>query len=92
METTETTQDRIKRFANYLDNSSKVTTFSTYYSKDDKDDYYYSITGFLDDIYFGINLYSWYKKDIVSLCKNTNCPNEIEEILNIFLLPITERD
>jgi hypothetical protein len=92
METTETRQDRIKRFANYLDNSSKVTTFSTYYSKDYKDDYYYSITGFLDNIYFGINLYYWDKKDVVSLTKNTNCPNEIEEILNIFLLPITVKE
>jgi hypothetical protein len=92
METTETTQQRIRRFADYLDNSNKVTTFSTYYSKDAKDNYYYSITGFLDGIYFGVNLYSWDENDYSKLSSNTDCPNEIEEILNIFLLPITERD
>jgi hypothetical protein len=92
METTETTQDRIKRLSDYLDNSNKVTTFSNYYSKDAKNNYYYSITGFLNGVYFGINLYSWDEKDYSKLSSNTDCPKEIEEILNIFLLPITEID
>lgn len=92
METTETTQQRIIRFADYLDNSDKVTTFSTYYSKDAKANYYYSITGFLDGIYFGLSLFSWDEKDYAKINCNTDCPDEIEEILNIFALKITERD
>lgn len=92
MENTEKTQYRIKRLTYFLDNSYKVTNFSNYYSKDSKNNYYYSITGFLDGIYFGVNLYSWDEKDYSKLSSNTDCPNEIEEILNIFLLPITEID